>query len=55
MHIHYQNRIQAKKALSKDGKVYGGCMKIGVTACIEKVILINDIVYSINIDLSSGF
>jgi len=39
MHIHYQNRIQAKKALSKDGKVYGGCMKIGVTACIEKSVM----------------
>lgn len=39
MHIHYLNRIQAKKALSKDGKVYGGCMKIGVTACIEKAVM----------------
>jgi len=39
MHIHYLNKIQAKKALSKDGKVYGGCMRIGVTPCIEKNIM----------------
>ncbi|GFR97438.1 nucleoporin NUP53, partial [Elysia marginata] len=39
MHIHYMTKMQAKKALSKDGKVYGGCMKIGVTPCIEKTIM----------------
>ncbi|CAL1543501.1 unnamed protein product [Lymnaea stagnalis] len=39
MHIHYLSKIQAKKALSKNGKVYGGCMKIGVTSCIEKTIM----------------
>ncbi|KAH9495862.1 Nucleoporin nup35 [Bulinus truncatus] len=39
MHIHYMSKIQAKKALSKDGKIYGGCMKIGVTPCIEKTVM----------------
>ncbi|RUS73508.1 hypothetical protein EGW08_018723 [Elysia chlorotica] len=39
MHIHYMTKMQAKKALSKDGKVYGGCMKIGVSACIEKTVM----------------
>lgn len=39
MHIHYTTKMQAKKALSKDGKIYGGCMKIGVTPCIEKTIM----------------
>ncbi|KAK0060379.1 nucleoporin NUP53 [Biomphalaria pfeifferi] len=39
MHIHYMSKIQAKKALSKDGKIYGGCMKIGVTPCIEKNVM----------------
>lgn len=39
MHIHYLSKIQAKKALSKNGKIYGGCMKIGVTSCIEKTIM----------------
>ncbi|GFO50558.1 nucleoporin nup53 [Plakobranchus ocellatus] len=49
MHIHYLTKMQAKKALSKDGKVYGGCMKIGVTACIEKTIMEekeNQVMYS---------
>ncbi|XP_005110349.1 nucleoporin NUP35 [Aplysia californica] len=39
MHLHYLSKIQAKKALSKDGKVFGGCMKIGVTPCIEKSVM----------------
>ncbi|XP_059175809.1 nucleoporin NUP35-like isoform X2 [Physella acuta] len=39
MHIHYLSKLQAKKALSKDGKIFGGCMKIGVTPCIEKAIM----------------
>uniref|UniRef100_A0A0B6YB24 Nucleoporin NUP53 n=1 Tax=Arion vulgaris TaxID=1028688 RepID=A0A0B6YB24_9EUPU len=39
MHIHYMSKLQAKKALSKDGKVFGGCLRIGVTHCIEKRIM----------------
>lgn len=40
MHIHYMTKIQAKKALSKDGRIFGGCMKIGVVPCTEKVIML---------------
>lgn len=37
MHLHYQSKIQAKKALSKHGKVFGGNIMVGVTPCIDKV------------------
>jgi len=37
LHIHYQSKLQAKKALSKNGKVFGGTIMIGVTPCIDKV------------------
>lgn len=37
MHVHFQSKLQAKKALSKNGKVYGGRMMIGVLPCIDKV------------------
>ena len=37
MHVHYQSKLQAKKALSKNGKVFGGRMMIGVLPCIDKV------------------
>ncbi|CAG5133465.1 unnamed protein product [Candidula unifasciata] len=39
MHIHYLSKLQAKKAISKDGKIFGGCLKIGVTQCIEKRVM----------------
>ncbi|XP_042909224.1 nucleoporin NUP35 isoform X1 [Parasteatoda tepidariorum] len=35
MHVKYQSKLQAKKALSKNGKVYSGNIMIGVKACIE--------------------
>ncbi|XP_013408984.1 nucleoporin NUP53 [Lingula anatina] len=38
MHIHYQSKLQAKKALSKNGKVFGNIM-VGVTPCIDKSIM----------------
>ena len=37
MHIHYQSKIQAKKALSKNGKILGNNIMVGVSACIDKV------------------
>lgn len=37
MHVHYQSKLQARKALSKNGKVFGGRMMIGVLPCIDKV------------------
>ncbi|KAL8602010.1 hypothetical protein ACOMHN_008501 [Nucella lapillus] len=49
MHVHYQSKLQAKKALSKNGKVYGGRMMIGVLACIDKNVMSN----KENVDLCS--
>ena len=37
MHIHYQSKLQAKKALSKHSKILNGIIMIGVTPCIDKV------------------
>ncbi|XP_067654547.1 nucleoporin NUP35-like [Haliotis asinina] len=39
MHIHYQSKIQAKKALSKNGKVFGNSMMVGVLPCIDKNVM----------------
>ncbi|XP_041366621.1 nucleoporin NUP35-like isoform X2 [Gigantopelta aegis] len=39
MHIHYKSRIQAKKALSKNGKIFEGTIMVGVLPCIDKNIL----------------
>ncbi|PVD34006.1 hypothetical protein C0Q70_05268 [Pomacea canaliculata] len=39
MHVHFQSKLQAKKALSKNGKVYGGRMMIGVLPCIDKSVM----------------
>ncbi|GFQ94118.1 nucleoporin NUP35 [Trichonephila clavata] len=35
MHLRYQSKLQAKKALSKNGKVFSGNIMIGVKLCIE--------------------
>ncbi|KAG9464206.1 hypothetical protein GDO78_020314, partial [Eleutherodactylus coqui] len=37
MHVQYQSKLQARKALSKDGKIFGDCIMIGVKSCIDKV------------------
>ena len=37
LHIHYQSKLQAKKALSKNGKVFGNSIMVGVAPCIDKV------------------
>ena len=36
MHIKYQSKLQAKKALSKNGKIFGNNMMVGVKQCIDK-------------------
>lgn len=35
IHIHYQAKLQAKKALSKNGKIFGESIMVGVKPCIE--------------------
>lgn len=37
MHLQYQSKLQARKALSKDGKVFGDTIMVGVKPCIDKV------------------
>ncbi|KAL4225629.1 Nucleoporin nup35 [Mactra antiquata] len=39
MHLHYQSKIQAKKALSKNGKVLGNNIMVGVSNCIDKKVM----------------
>lgn len=39
MHLHYQSKLQAKKALSKNGKMFAGNIMVGVTPCIEKSVM----------------
>ncbi|ELT94444.1 hypothetical protein CAPTEDRAFT_171777 [Capitella teleta] len=39
MHLHFQSKLQAKKALSKNGKVFGNSIMVGVTACIDKSVM----------------
>ncbi|XP_060576796.1 nucleoporin NUP35-like [Ruditapes philippinarum] len=39
MHIHYQSKIQAKKALSKNGKILGNNIMVGVSHCIDKKVM----------------
>ncbi|XP_014346083.1 nucleoporin NUP35 isoform X2 [Latimeria chalumnae] len=39
MHIQYQSKLQARKALSKDGKIFGDSIMIGVKPCIDKNVM----------------
>ncbi|XP_016117806.1 nucleoporin NUP53-like [Sinocyclocheilus grahami] len=39
MHIQYQSKLQARKALSKDGKIFGEAIMIGVKPCIDKSVM----------------
>nr|KAF6450800.1 nucleoporin 35 [Molossus molossus] len=41
MHIRYQSKLQARKALSKDGKIFGESIMIGVKPCIDKSVMEN--------------
>ncbi|CAN8003903.1 unnamed protein product [Ixodes hexagonus] len=37
VHLHYQSKLQAKKALSKNGKVFGANTMVGVKPCLEAI------------------
>ena len=37
LHIQYQSKLQAQKALSKNGKVLANSLMVGVMPCIDKV------------------
>lgn len=39
LHIKYQTRMQAQKALSKNGKILGGQFMVGVMACIDRKVM----------------
>eukprot|EP00731_Ephydatia_muelleri_P024091 Em0016g362a len=39
MHILYQSKLQATKALSKNGKVFGNGIMVGVQRCIDKSVI----------------
>ncbi|TRY82080.1 hypothetical protein DNTS_008358 [Danionella cerebrum] len=39
MHVQYQSKLQARKALSKDGKIFGEAIMIGVKQCIDKSVM----------------
>ncbi|XP_068264111.1 nucleoporin NUP35-like [Nyctibius grandis] len=41
MHIRYQSKLQAQKALSKDGKIFGESLMIGVKPCVDKSVMKN--------------
>ncbi|NXI48935.1 NUP35 protein, partial [Chloroceryle aenea] len=41
MHIRYQSKLQARKALSKDGRIFGDSIMVGVKPCIEKSVMEN--------------
>lgn len=38
MHLKYQTKLQARKALSKNGKVFSGNIMVGVVPCSDKTI-----------------
>ncbi|XP_050729747.1 nucleoporin NUP35-like isoform X2 [Eriocheir sinensis] len=38
MHLKYMTKLQARKALSKNGKVFSGNIMIGVVACTDKMV-----------------
>jgi nuclear pore complex protein Nup53 len=40
MHVHYQTKLECRKALSNNGKVFGGTIMIGVMLCKDQVIRI---------------
>lgn len=42
LHVKYQSKLQAKKALSKNGKVFGSSIMVGVRPCIDKDIMETD-------------
>uniref|UniRef100_A0A672Z439 Nucleoporin NUP53 n=1 Tax=Sphaeramia orbicularis TaxID=375764 RepID=A0A672Z439_9TELE len=53
MHLQYQSRLQARKALSKDGKVFGDAIMVGVKPCIDKSVMESS--DAVSTPLSSSF
>uniref|UniRef100_A0A3B4Y5X0 Nucleoporin NUP53 n=1 Tax=Seriola lalandi dorsalis TaxID=1841481 RepID=A0A3B4Y5X0_SERLL len=53
MHLQYQSRLQARKALSKDGKVFGDAIMVGVKPCIDKSVM--DSSEAVSSPLASSF
>ncbi|XP_069011230.1 nucleoporin NUP35 isoform X2 [Embiotoca jacksoni] len=53
MHLQYQSRLQARKAQSKDGKVFGDSIMVGVKPCIDKSVM--DSSEAVSPPLSSSF
>ncbi|XP_068210012.1 nucleoporin NUP35 isoform X2 [Palaemon carinicauda] len=41
MHLKYQTKLQARKALSKNGKVFSGNIMVGVVPCSDKTLLVD--------------
>lgn len=39
IHLLYENKIQARRALSRNGRVYNGNMMVGVVPCTDKVVV----------------
>ena len=39
LHLKYHTPLQAKKALSKNGRVFGSCIMVGVQQCIDKALM----------------
>lgn len=42
MHVRYQTKLECRKALSNNGKVFGGTIMIGVMLCKDQVIRIRN-------------
>nr|XP_046260623.1 nucleoporin NUP35 isoform X2 [Scatophagus argus] len=53
MHLQYQSRLQARKALSKDGKVFGDAIMVGVKPCIDKSVMDSSMAISSPLSSSS--
>lgn len=39
MHVRFQTRLQAKKAISKNGSILGGTIMVGISSCREESVL----------------
>jgi len=52
MHVKYQTKLQAKKALSKNGKIFARTMMVGVCTCIKKDIANLEATYNMTTELN---
>lgn len=41
MHVRFQTRLQAKKAISKNGSILGGTIMVGISPCREESVIEN--------------